>query len=303
MEQINRMIFLENLCNDYLRNPPTKWNFISSKAKNKRNPKFYQYLLKDPDLYEWLIQNNKLIDLKILHQLTLKGGETPPWSWYYTAIASGNGNIPMLKYLFENGCPRYALMCIEAAKNNHLECLQYLIRLGYLRGSLTLLCSRIAGNGHLDMLKFIHYYYKHNYTKEMKADFDLWDYNTCVEAATYGHLDCLKYAHENGCPMTFWRICDVAACGGHLKCLKYAHENGCNWKIQVTSNAALNDNLECLRYAHEHGCPWGFRVYIEDSPLCYKYAEDHGCPKDEDWNSKYRYDVFCKKCQKTVHVD
>jgi hypothetical protein len=47
-------------------------------------------------------------------------------------------------------------------------------------------------------------------------------------AAAKGHIECLKYAHENGCP---WKedTCTQAALGGHIECLKYAHENGCHW--------------------------------------------------------------------------
>jgi len=50
---------------------------------------------------------------------------------------------------------------------------------------------------------------------------------TCTRAAAErGHLDCLKYAHENGCP---WDLtCTKAAeKGGYDECLKYAHESGC----------------------------------------------------------------------------
>ena len=42
-----------------------------------------------------------------------------------------------------------------------------------------------------------------------------------------GHLECLKYAHENGCHLNKY-ICETAAArGGHLDCLEYAHKNGC----------------------------------------------------------------------------
>jgi hypothetical protein len=37
---------------------------------------------------------------------------------------------------------------------------------------------------------------------------------------------------------------------GHLECLKYAHENGCEWDRYTCSNAAFNGHLECLKYAH-----------------------------------------------------
>ena len=41
-----------------------------------------------------------------------------------------------------------------------------------------------------------------------------------------GHLECLKYAHENGCPWDEY-TCTAAADYGHLEILQYAHDNGC----------------------------------------------------------------------------
>ena len=48
----------------------------------------------------------------------------------------------------------------------------------------------------------------------------------------------------------------TAAENGHLECLKYAHEHGCPWDEETCAVAAENGQLECLKYAHEHGCPW-----------------------------------------------
>ncbi len=44
---------------------------------------------------------------------------------------------------------------------------------------------------------------------------DPWDEDTCQNAAQYGRLDCLRYAHENDCP---WdeTTCRYAAEFGHL---------------------------------------------------------------------------------------
>ena len=41
-------------------------------------------------------------------------------------------------------------------------------------------------------------------------------------AAQNGHLECLKYAHENGCPWDEEETCRYAAFNGHLECLKSA---------------------------------------------------------------------------------
>jgi hypothetical protein len=49
--------------------------------------------------------------------------------------------------------------------------------------------------------------------------------------------------------------CRYAALNGHLECLKYAHENGCEWDNETCRNAEQNGHLECLNYARENGCP------------------------------------------------
>jgi hypothetical protein len=104
-------------------------------------------------------------------------------------------------------------------------------------------------------------------------------------AANRGHLECLRYAHEHGCPWdieTTW----IAAKRRHLECLRYAHEHGCPWDEEICWMAALDGNLECLKYAHEHGCPWDketCRWAASSGHLeCLKYAHEHGCPWDEE---------------------
>ncbi len=120
----------------------------------------------------------------------------------------------------------------------------------------------------------------------------------CSHAAYHGHLDCLKYEHENGRP---WNedICRYAAQNGNLDCLKYAHENGCSWSKGTCSSAAFGGNLDCLKYAHENGCPWDKCVYVmaiySGHLNCIKYAHENGCPCDLDCKSttwcEYRCDI------------
>jgi hypothetical protein len=63
-------------------------------------------------------------------------------------------------------------------------------------------------------------------------------------AAEGGHLDCLQYMHERGCP---WNelTCTWAAKGGHLDCLQYAqakHPNQHSWLVRLTlSGSVLRD--------------------------------------------------------------
>ena len=53
-----------------------------------------------------------------------------------------------------------------------------------------------------------------------------WNEETCAYADENGQLECLKYAHENGCP---WNeeTCAIAAKMVTWRSLRYAHENGC----------------------------------------------------------------------------
>jgi hypothetical protein len=52
-------------------------------------------------------------------------------------------------------------------------------------------------------------------------------------AANYGHLDCMKFAYENGCPWNVYTI-SFAANYGHLDCMKFAYENSCSLNEEKT---------------------------------------------------------------------
>jgi len=66
-----------------------------------------------------------------------------------------------------------------------------------------------------------------------------------VAAATDERIRC---PHESD-------TCAAAAAGGHLRCLRYAHENGCPWDFRVRFEAAVRGHRDCLMYAERHGCP------------------------------------------------
>ena len=132
-------------------------------------------------------------------------------------------------------------------------------------------CWIAAKIGHLECLRYLH---EHGCP---------WDSMTCSSAASRGHLECLKYAHEHGCPWDSY-TCYYAAIGGRFECLKYAHEHGCSWNLLTSSGAASEGHLECLKYAHEHGCPWDAKTCCYAAACghleCLVYAHEHGCPWD-----------------------
>jgi hypothetical protein len=108
-----------------------------------------------------------------------------------------------------------------------------------------------------------------------------WNMDVFYYVASGGHLDCLKYAHEHGCPW-FTIVCTGAARGGHLECLRYAHEHGCPWGAETCNSAAKAGHLNCLLFSLEHGCPWDLRTsyYATESGHldCLQYLHEHGCP-------------------------
>ena len=86
----------------------------------------------------------------------------------------------------------------------------------------------------------------------MKDIFDgcPWNDYATTAAAQYGHLDCLKYLHENGCD---WDEATTlyAAKHGHADCLRYAIENSCRFnKDQLLKCAAASDHADCIAYLY-----------------------------------------------------
>ena len=137
---------------------------------------------------------------------------------YVSWFSALNGDLSLLKWARENGCPWYENTCSIAALNGYLYCLQWARENGCPWNEWT--CSNAALNGHLDCLQW---------ARENGCP---WDKYTCCNAARNGHFDCLQWARENGCPWNEW-TCTNAALNGHLDCLKWARENGCPWDKDI----------------------------------------------------------------------
>ena len=65
-----------------------------------------------------------------------------------------NGNVDLLEFLHEKGCPWDEDTCSEAAEYGHLECLKYAHENGCPWDQWT--CRQAARNGHLECLKYAH---------------------------------------------------------------------------------------------------------------------------------------------------
>jgi hypothetical protein len=245
-------IFTNNLEDKYL-------SILEKHFKSKLL--FYAAYRNNIDIMKWALEHN--FNVKNIGEIICQ-------------IAIINNYVDLLLFAIENGAncefetTRYIL-------DNHPKLLKTFLDLGCNCNSTkyNLLPAIAAGNGDLDNLKIIHQNIK------IKCR---WGTSTCWGAAANGKLECLKYAHENGCPWDSMTTSSAAE-NGHLECLKYANENGCPWDYETCVYAATNGHLECLKYAHENGCPWNEKVCIiaaENGHLeCLKYANENGCPWTE----------------------
>ncbi len=110
------------------------------------------------------------------------------------------------------------------------------------------------------------------------------DFSTTLMATKYGNLHCLRYARSHGCPWDVKAILMLAASKGYLELLQYVLETASihpNWSSKVTEYAARSGDVNCLKVAHTHGCKWSQMVTYaaaENGHIdCLRYAVEKGC--------------------------
>ena len=115
----------------------------------------------------------------------------------------------------------------------------------------TWFCMKVAETNKLELLKWIR--------EEKQCEWNRW---TIDAAAHQGNLEMVKYCVATECPIGK-NACTNAASEGHLECLKYLREEAkAPWDYEVLHFAHANKHLECLRYAIEKKCP-GWSSYTE----------------------------------------
>jgi hypothetical protein len=140
------------------------------------------------------------------------------------ASAAAGGNLEVLKYLHDNGCPWDRKTIMSAAEYGKLECIKYAHTNGVEWNEYA--CHKAAKGGHLETLKYLH------------DNGCPWDAKTCSQAAEGGHLEVIKYLHENGCPWD-WNVSYFAWKKGYKDIVNYVHENEgpCGvWACPICSN-------------------------------------------------------------------
>ena len=174
-------------------------------------------------------------------------------------------------------------------------------------------CCEVAKTNKLELLKWVR--------EEKKCDWDEWTIN---RAAEQGNLEMVKYCVANECPINM-NACAYAAQGGHLEVLKYLHEEvkaplnsltasfaALNGHLHILEYlvereydeynegactfAAMNGHLDCLKYLRETAkAPWDEDAIcsahernriLGNRTECVQYLLDNNCPLPTNW----RYD-------------
>ena len=83
-------------------------------------------------------------------------------------------------------------------------------------------------------------------------------------AARGGQLKVLQWLRSENGGKCHWAEATsrVAASEGHIELLKWAHQNGCPWNEGTCTGAARNGNLELLKWVRKKGCPWDAGMVI-----------------------------------------
>lgn len=191
-----------------------------------------------------------------------------------TSYATEDSSLSQLRYSFDHGLPRDRVgVCSAIARLGNLELLKWAREQGCPWDSST--CSAAARSGNLGMLQWL---------REDENDCP-WDEDTCLSAAKGGFVEVLKYAYENGCPAHSYE-CEFAAEGGHREVLEWSQQENrqytFKWSHWTCAVAAGAGHLELLQWLRANKCKWNWRTV----DLARKgghmdivnWAEDNGVP-------------------------
>ena len=178
--------------------------------------------------------------------------------------AAVRGHLHILKFAVEHGCV-ITIDVVQLALD-HVQCLKYLYEqkpdmfADVVTGSPYHI-EHLVMAGNLESFKYLHSLFP-NWT---------WSDKLPARASVGGHIDCLKYLFENGCPHDYRVIYD-ACVTGELECIKYAVEHGCDYDDRAIRQAIENHNFACARYLLDclitskgRDVCWGFKSKMFDS--------------------------------------
>lgn len=144
-----------------------------------------------------------------------------PWNESTVSFAAKSGNLVLLRWIIENGCP-------------------------YLEDVVT---SKAAQSGNLDMLRWL--------IEEKKFTWD--DSGIALDVAEGGNIEMLNYVIALGCNIIEKKICEVAAQNNNGEFVRYCVEilEFKDWKSSHLWLQFLTvGDLKMMKFLLAHECPW-----------------------------------------------
>ena len=156
--------------------------------------------------------------------------------------------------------------------NKHLDCLRYVCENGYQLNETLLI--ELATKNNFTALKFFNENFPDelNFSKYIIANNYKWGSSLTALIAYNGDLDALKIFRKYNCSWLVQKICYYASKRGHINCLRYAHENGCMLNNKCYKVALKYNHLDCAKYIKKNG---GCLIkYIENNETCQNKIKD-----------------------------
>lgn len=173
---------------------------------------------------------------------------------YLFHIAAQSGNIGMIEWLMDLGCPMDAQAMIGAIRGDHFDTLKWLDTNGFPTSKYVL--DEMACFGNKTMLSWA----------IIDQEWPL-DAVACAGAARGGHLEILKWLRSLGCPWDGFTT-RAAALGGHKEVYDWVVEHGCESWSNDAAHAAMMGHFDMAKWLVErHEC---------DAQECLISAAKHG---------------------------
>lgn len=186
-------------------------------------------------------ENGNMAVLRFLYQYGC------PWDSEACAKAAETGNFEMLMWLHEHDCPWDEVTFHHAVSKGSLDVIQCLYLCGCPWDETT--CSVAAEMGRLDILRWL------------RGHGCPWDEITSAYAANAGDLEMLKWLYENGCPLDK-RAYFFATHNSHYEVLKFLFVHGC-WDPRAFVYAAMDGDLDMMKFLHGNQCcPWNQKAIV-----------------------------------------
>jgi hypothetical protein len=211
----------------------------------------------EPDTKEYILTGYHMIHYNIpkqtFEEMTIENMVCHKLKKYICLLAGKYGHLDILIWTRSVNCDWSLDPCNDAIIYEHLDMLKYVIDNGCIPNSN--ICTQVVRIGNIDILKYLH-----NIGCIMHED------NLC-EAIQYNHMDIVIWLRSIDYEWQS-KMYNIVAYNGHLDMLKYIHNNGCPLPTTIMLEKCLDPKLswkthspesilgrkQCLQYLITNDC-------------------------------------------------